>query len=75
MDEDYIKTSINEYLNMELGSTIDLKYLKKISEGLHDLLKDKILEFHRFQNRELTKELLNKEIRLRKLESRTLHKD
>ena len=69
MDQNYIKETIRSIMIKEMPD-IEIRKLKKVIKILDRSLHDQIMKFHKFQNEELQKELLIKEIRLRKLEQR-----
>tara|TARA_B100001250_G_C19635008_1_gene715537 strand:- start:501 stop:761 length:261 start_codon:yes stop_codon:yes gene_type:complete len=64
MDQDYMKETIAKVLS---ENNINKKGL---AEKITNSIKKDILRFHKFQNGELTRELLIKQTRIEKLESR-----
>ena len=64
MDTDYMEKSIDRVLKE--NDINDQSLASKISKEI----KQDILKFHKFQNDELMKELLNKQIRIDALEKR-----
>jgi len=64
MDTDYMEKTI---YNVLVDNGIDDK---KLANEISSNIKDDILKFHKFQNDELMKELLNKQIRIDALEKR-----
>ena len=64
MDHDYMKETIARVLKEN-----DIKK-KGLAQAITKSIKADILRFHEFQNKELTRELLIKSVRINKLESR-----
>ena len=64
MDQDYMEETIARVLS-------EHKINKEgLARSITDSVKKDILKFHEFQNRELTRELLRKQTRINKVESR-----